>query len=84
MPTPPAQPRLADTQHAASLGRTHALTPQLLSLPQHNDNLLRRVLQELPDDHPSCPATHGQDYSEQPSQQPVPKNQTFPVTVTQQ
>ena len=65
--TPSAQRRLADTQHAAGLGRTHALTSQRLSLLQLHDNLLRRVLRERPHGHPLCPATHGQDYSEQPS-----------------
>ena len=65
--TPSAQRRLADTQHAAGLGHTHALTSQRLSLLQLHDNLLRRVLRERPHGHPLCPATHGQDYSEQPS-----------------
>ena len=65
---PPAQRRLADTQHAAGLGRTHALTSQRLGLLQLHDNLLRRVLRELPHGHPFCPATSSQDYSEQPSQ----------------
>ena len=40
----PAQRRLADTQHAAGLGRTHALSLQRLGLLQLHDNLLRRVL----------------------------------------
>ena len=67
-PAPPTQRRLADTQHAAGLGRTHALTSQRLGLLQLHDNLLRRVLRELPHGHPFCPATSSQDYSEQPSQ----------------
>ena len=37
-------------------------------LLQLHDNLLRRVLRELPHGHPFCPATSSQDYSEQPSQ----------------
>ena len=61
------QRRLADTQHAAGLGRTHALTSQRLGLLQLHDNLLRRVLRELPHGHPFCPATSSRDYSEQPS-----------------
>ena len=65
---PPAQRRLADTQHAAGMGRTHALTSQRLGLLQLHNNLLRRVLRELPHGHPFCPATSSQDYSEQPSQ----------------
>ena len=65
---PPAQRRLADTQHAAGLGRTHALTSQRLGFLQLYDNLLRRVLRELPHGHPFCPATSSRDYSEQPSQ----------------
>ena len=65
---PPAQRRPTDTQHAAGLGRTHALTSQRLGLLQLHDNLLRRVLRELPHGHPFCPATSSQDYSEQPSQ----------------
>ena len=64
---PPAQRRLADTQHTAGLGRTHALTSQRLGLLQLHNNLLRRVLRELPHGHPFCPATSSQDYSEQPS-----------------
>ena len=64
---PPAQRRLADTQHAAGLGRTHALTSQRLGLLQLHDNLLRRVLRKRPHGHPLCPATSSQDYSEQPS-----------------
>ena len=64
----PAQRRLADTQHAAGLGRTHALASQRLGLLQLHDNLLRRVLRKLPHGHPFCPATSSQDYSEQPSQ----------------
>ena len=47
---------------------THALTSQRLGLLQLHDNLLRRVLRELPHGHPFCPATSSQDYSEQPSQ----------------
>ena len=65
--TPSAQRRLADTQHAAGLSCTHALTSQRLDLLQLHNNLLRRVLRERPHGHPLCPATHGQDYSEQPS-----------------
>ena len=52
----------------AGLGRTHALTSQRLGLLQLHDNLLRRVLRELPHGHPFCPATSSRDYSEQPSQ----------------
>ena len=37
-------------------------------LLQLHDNLLRRVLRELPHGHPFCPATSSRDYSEQPSQ----------------
>ena len=51
----------------AGLGRTHALTLQRLGLLQLHDNLLRRVLRELPHGHPFCPATSSRDYSEQPS-----------------
>lgn len=40
----PARRRLADTQHAAGLGHTHALASQRLCLLQLHDNLLRRVL----------------------------------------
>ena len=65
--TPSAQRRLADTQHAAGLSCTHALTSQRLDLLQLHNNLLRHVLRERPHGHPLCPATHGQDYSEQPS-----------------
>ena len=41
---------------------------QRLGLLQLHDNLLRRVLRELPHGHPFCPATSSRDYSEQPSQ----------------
>ena len=51
----------------AGLGCTHALTSQRLGLLQLHDNLLRRVLRELPHGHPFCPATSSRDYSEQPS-----------------
>ena len=71
---PPTQRRLADTQHAADLGRTHALTSQRLGLLQLHDNLLRRVLRELPRGHPFCPAASSQDYSEQPSHNKRSKN----------
>ena len=50
------------------VGRTHALTSQRLGLLQLHDNLLRRVLREVPHGHPFCPATSSRDYSEQPSQ----------------
>ena len=76
--TPPAQRRLADTQHAAGLGRTHALTSQRLGLLQLHNNLLRRVLRELPHGHPFCPATSSRDYSEQPSHNKRSKTQTPP------
>ena len=65
--SPPTQRRLADTQHVASLGRTHALTSQRLSLLQLHDTLLRRVLRKLPHGQPFRPATNSQDYSEQPT-----------------
>ena len=65
--TPSAQRRLADTQQAAGLSCTHVLTSQRLDLLQLHNNLLRRVLRERPHGHPLCPATHGQDYSKQPS-----------------
>ena len=64
---PPAQRRLADTQHAAGLGRTHALTSQRLGLLQLHDNALRHVRRELPHGHPFCPATSSRDYSKHPS-----------------
>ncbi len=48
----PTQRRLADTQHAAGLGRAHALTSQHLGLLQLHDNLLKRVLRERPHGHP--------------------------------
>ena len=60
-------------------------------LLQLHDNLLRRMLRELPHGHPFCPATSSQDYSEQPSQNkraekprplhktPGPQNQTRPL-----
>ena len=51
----------------AGLGRTHALTSQRLGLLQLHDNLLRRVLRDLPHGRPFCPATSSRDYSEQPS-----------------
>ena len=64
---PPAQRRPDDTQHAASLGPTNALTSQRLGLLQLHDNLLRHVLRKLPHGHPFSPATSSRDYSEQPS-----------------
>ena len=80
---PPAQRRLADTQHAASLSCAHALTSQRLGLLQLHDNLLRRALRELPHAHPFCPATNSRDYSEQPShnkrsEKPRPLQQSAP------
>ena len=44
------------------------ITAQCLGLLQLHDNLLRRMLRELPHGHPFCPATSSRDYSEQPSQ----------------
>ena len=44
------------------------ITAQCLGLLQLHDNLLRRVLRELPHGHLFCAATNSQDYSEQPSQ----------------
>ena len=81
--TPSAQRRLADTQHAAGLGRTHALTSQRLGFLQLYDNLLRRVLRELPHGHPFCPATSSRDYSEQPSQNDQSERPDPSITVVQ-
>ena len=53
----------------AGLGRTHALTSQRLGLLQLHDNLLRRVLRDLPHGRPFCPATSSRDYLGQPSQE---------------
>ena len=64
-----AQPR-ANLSRAAmrwtltSVGRTHALTSQRIDLLDLHDDLLRRVLRELPHGHPFCPATSTRDYSE--------------------
>ena len=59
-------------------------------LLQLHDNLLRRVLRELPHGHPFCPATSSQDYSEQPSQnkrsekpRPLHKTQTPPRRIVE-
>ena len=46
------------------VGRTHALTSRRIGLLDLHDDLLRRVLRELPHGHPSCPATSTRDYSE--------------------
>ncbi len=60
-------PRGAGYPHAAGLIPYHAphLSQSASAFSSH-DNLLRRMLRELPHGHSFCPATSSRDYSEQP------------------
>ena len=64
--------------HAASLGHTHALTSQRLSLLELHDNLLRRVLRELPHGHPFCRPQAAGTTQHNPLATNGPKTQTPP------